>query len=308
MTQSAPAQATASAKLDSTAVWVVVGCSLLWGLNQIAVKWALPEVPPLLQVALRSGVAWLLLWGFARRRGLALWSAQTWRAGLLAGLFFGLEFACIYVGLQFTSASRMTVFLYLAPFVVALCMPWLNARERLSRSQWLGLLGAFSGVAVAFWEGLSAPALGPRQWWGDSLGIVAALLWAATTLLIRGTALARAPASQTLSYQLGVTALLMGAASLGLEPLRWPAWGQLSGGAWLSLLFQAVVVSFASYLAWFWLLARYPASRLATFTLLTPVAGLCFGVLMLGETLTWQLGLGLLAVVCGIVWVNSRRD
>jgi drug/metabolite transporter (DMT)-like permease len=294
------------ASLDPQAVTLLVLCCTLWGLNQVAVKLALPELPPLTQVALRSAGAWLLLAAFARWRGIPLWSGGTAAAGLLAGLLFALEFACIYSGLQYTPASRMTVFLYTSPFMVALGMRWLHPDERLQRHQWVGLWVAFAGVAVAFWEAFHAPAMGPRQWWGDALGVAAAALWAATTLVIRGSRLSQAPAEQTLAYQLLVSALVMGAAALAWEGLATRAWGTVSASALLSLGFQAVIVCFASYLTWFWLLARYPAARVASFTLLTPVAGLGFGVLLLGEPLTPSLTAGLLAVVAGMVLVNRR--
>lgn len=292
--------------LDGQAVTLLVACSLLWGLNQVAVKIALPQVPPLAQVALRSGLGWLLLVAFAQWRGIALWSRATLLPGLLAGLLFAVEFACIYSGLQFTSASRMTVFLYTSPFMVALGMRWLHPEEQLQPQQWLGLLLAFGGVSLAFWEAFSAPTQGPRQWWGDALGVAAAALWAATTLVIRGSSLSRAPAEQTLAYQLLVSALLMGLASLAWEQAAHLPWKSLSALSLGSLLFQGIVICFASYLTWFWLLAHYAAARVASFVLLTPVAGLFFAVLLLNEPLTLRLAIGLVAVVIGMVLVNRR--
>jgi drug/metabolite transporter (DMT)-like permease len=301
-----PATPTRRDAVDPHALALLVACCVLWGLNQVAVKLALPEVPPLAQVAIRSAGALLLLMLFARWRGIALWSRATALAGLLAGLLFALEFACIYSGLQHTSASRMTVFLYTSPFMVALGMRWLHPEERLQRRQWIGLLIAFGGVALAFWEAFHAPAVGPRHWWGDALGVAAAALWAATTLVIRSSALSSAPAEQTLAYQLLVSALLMGLATALWEGGTAVPLGALSAVSIGSLLFQAVIICFASYLTWFWLLARYPAARLATFTLLTPVAGMAFGVLLLKEPLTPSLLAGLLAVVSGMLLVNRR--
>ena len=67
-----------------------------------------------------------------------------------------------------------------------------------------------------------------------------------------------------------------------------------------------VIVTFASYLTWFWLVRHYPATRLAAFTLLTPVFGLAAGVLLLAEPLTARLVLALIAVVLGLALVNRR--
>jgi drug/metabolite transporter (DMT)-like permease len=291
--------------LDALAVALVLVCCVLWGLNQVAAKLALADVPPLTQAALRSGGAALLVLAWARARGIVLFdSDRTLGGGLLAGSLFAAEFACIFLGLQFTSASRMVVFIYLAPFVVALGMPLVTRGERLSPLQWAGLAAAFAGVAWAFAEGF-APTVDapPRQWLGDALGIGAALLWGATTLVIRATRLSNAAAEKTLLYQLVVSALLLGvaaAASGEAWPVRWSAM------ALGSLGFQTVIVTFASYLTWFWLVRHYPATRLSAFTLLTPVAGLAAGVVLLGEPLTLRLVVATASVALGLVLVNRR--
>ena len=292
-------------RLDGVAVLSLVLCCFLWGLNQVAVKAALPQVPPLAQAALRSVGAALLVFGWARWRGIPLFQRDgTLKAGMLAGSLFAAEFACIFIGLQFTTASRMAVFIYLSPFVVALGMPFIARSERLSLPQIVGLVIAFGGVAWAFAEGFTRPAAGDRQWLGDALGVAAAVLWGATTLVIRATPLGRASAEKTLLYQLGVTALALGAASLLTEP-PWDT--QLLPLTWASLAFQMVVVSFASYLLWFWLVRHYAATRLAAFTLLTPVFGLLLGALLLGEQITPRLVTALVAVGAGIVMVNRGR-
>ncbi|RVT52475.1 DMT family transporter [Rubrivivax albus] len=289
--------------LDPRAIALVVLCTALWGVNQVAAKVALAEIPPLLQAGVRSLGAALLLVAFAQARGLPMWRRDgTLRAGLLAGGLFAAEFACIFLGLQYTSASRMAVFIYLSPFVVALGMPFIAANERLDRWQAAGLVAAFGGVVWAFAGGFTAPTAGPQQWWGDALGMVAALLWGLTTLVLRGSGLATALPEKTLLYQLAVSGLALTAASFAVgEP--WPL--QLTGASLWPLAFQTVVVSFASYLTWFWLLRHYPATRLSAFTLLTPVFGLLAGVALLGEPVTLRLVVALAAVSLGIALVNK---
>ncbi len=231
---------------------------------------------------------------------LAVFTLSTPLFGLLAGALFAAEFACIFVGLQYTSASRMVVFLYLSPFVVALGMPFIAQGERLNGRQWGGLLLAFGAVAFAFAEGF-ATQHSPQQWWGDALGVAAALLWAGTTLAIRATRLASAPAEKTLLYQLAVSALaLCAAAVFAGEPLP-AAWSPRLIGLFG---FQAVIVSFASYLVWFWLVRHYAATRLAVFTLSTPLFGLLAGALLLGEGISARLLVALLGLAAGIVLVN----
>ena len=172
MTQDAP-PAQRRERLDTLAVSLLLVCCTLWGLNQVAAKVALADVPPLTQAALRSLGAALLVLAWARWRGIALFERDlTLRGGLLAGALFAAEFACIFVGLQYTSASRMVVFIYLSPFVVALGMPLVARGERLSAGQWTGLAAAFAGVAWAFAEGFAPSAKAPPlQWFGDALGL-----------------------------------------------------------------------------------------------------------------------------------------
>lgn len=291
------------AHLDAVAVGSLLLCCVLWGLNQVAAKVTLAEIPPLMQASARSLGAALLVALWARLRGIALADRDgTLAGGLLAGALFAAEFACIFVGLQFTTASRMVVFIYLSPFVVALGMPFIAHAERLSALQLAGLVAAFAGVAWAFAEGFHAA--GERQWIGDALGVAAAALWGATTLVIRATPLSTAKAEKTLLYQLAVSGALLGLGSL-LADEPWPA--KLTSASLLPLSFQTVVVTFASYLLWFWLVRHYPATRLTSFTLLTPIAGLLAGVLLLNEPITQRLVVALTAVASGIAIVNRSR-
>ena len=210
-------------RLDTVAIVSLLLCCVLWGVNQVAVKLALAEIPPLTQAAVRSLGAASLVLAWARWRGIPLSLGYgTLKAGLAAGALFGAEFACYFIGLQFTSASRMVVFLYLSPFVVALGMRFIARSERLTLAQWFGLLVAFAGVVWAFAEGFAAgSATHPRQWLGDALGVAAALFWAATTLVIRGTALASAPAEKTLLCQLFVSGVLLALGAVGSGE-AWP--------------------------------------------------------------------------------------
>jgi drug/metabolite transporter (DMT)-like permease len=296
------------AALDARATLILLVCCTLWGLNQIAAKVTLVDVPPLLQAAWRSTGAVVLLLAWAHWRRVPVWRRDgSLAGGLVAGLLFGAEFACIFVGLQFTAASRMVVYLYLAPFLVALGMPLVSKGERLSALQWVGLVVAFAGVAGAFAEGFQNEPVGPRQWVGDALGVAAAVFWGLTTLVIRATRLSQAPAEKTLAYQLAVSAVLFWLMAWGLgEP--WPH--HVSALSWVSMGFQTVVVAFASFLTWFWLMRHYPAAKLSSFTLVTPLAGLAFGVLLLGEPLTLRLVVAAGAVALGLVLINfqtSRR-
>jgi len=290
--------------LDTLAITLLVVCCAFWGFQQILIKFASREIPPLWQASLRMAGATLLLWLWCQWRGVKLFERDgSLKGGLLVGLLFAAEFCFIYLGLQHTSASRLTVFLYTSPFWVALLLPRFVKAETLRRVQWVGLVLAFAAVGVAFSEGFfhSSPVAG--QWRGDAMGLAAGMFWGLTTLAIRTTKVATVQAEKSLFYQLGVTALVCPLVSL----LLGETWGlDYSALAWGSLLLQTAVGAFASYLAWMWMLRHYPATQMATFTFLTPLFALVFGVLLLGEPLTLQLVLALLGVAAGIVLVSRR--
>lgn len=289
-------------RLDALAIVLIVVCCALWGLNQVVVKATMPSIPPLMQAAVRSTLAAGFVFLYARSKGLALVDAASARAGAGAGVLFGLEFCFVFFGLHYTTASRMVVFLYLAPFVIALGMPFIAASERPTPLQVAGLVAAFLALASAFHEGFTSGA--PTQWVGDAMAIAAALFWGLTTLLVRATSLARATPERTLFYQLAVSAPLLWAASALAGEAMPPS---VPGAAAVaSVLFQAGVVAFASFLGWFWLLRHYPATRVSSFTFLTPVFGLLFGALLLDEPVTVRLLLALGGVVVGI-WLVNRR-
>ena len=289
--------------LDGRATAVLLACCLFWGFQQVLVKATLPELPPVFQAGVRFVGAALILWAWCRGRGVPLFErdGSLW-PGLLVGLLFAGEFAAMYLGLQYTTASRLTTFLYTSPFWVALLLPRFITAEKLRRIQWIGLGMAFTAVAVAFSEAFLHSSM-PGQWKGDAMGLAAGLLWGLTTLAIRTTKVASVCAEKSLFYQLGVTAVVTPLLSLALGE----TWSfDYSAMAWGSVFLQTAVGAFASYLTWMWMLRHYPATQMSTFTFLTPLFALVFGVLLLGEPLTLQLVLALAGVAAGIVLVSRR--
>jgi drug/metabolite transporter (DMT)-like permease len=288
--------------LDGTAVSVMVLLTALWGFQQVTIKLIAADVSLVMQAGIRSIVATALLLAWAATHRIALFSRDgTLAAGVAAGLLFAFEFVFIYGGLAHTNASRMSVFVYLAPPLTALGLHFFVRGERLGLLQWTGVAVAFGGLVLAFWEGFSS---GLGTWVGDLCGLAAAFLWAATIVLIRASSLARATATKTLFYQLGVSAVVLPAASvaLGEHGVR-----DLNALALASLAYQAIVVAFASYLAWFWLLTRYLAARLSVLSFLTPLFGMASGVVFLSEPLSVRFAAAALLIAGGIALVNLRR-
>jgi drug/metabolite transporter (DMT)-like permease len=289
--------------LDGTAFGAMVVLAMVWGFQQVPIKLTAPEVSLLMQGAIRSMVATLLVIAWARWQGVALFARDgTLASGIAAGLLFAFEFVFIYFGLGHTAASRMSVFVYLAPVFAALGLHLFVPGERLAAAQWLGVLLAFAGVALAFSEGFLSPAGATLL--GDACGLVAALLWAGTTVVIRATRLAQVSATKTLFYQIGLAALVLPVASWAIGEHGVVS---LSAFALASLAYQSVLVGFVSLLAWFWLLRRYLAGRLGVLSFMTPMFGVAAGVVFLAEPLTAYFAAGALLVAAGIALVNLRR-
>ena len=289
--------------LDALAISLLLGCCLFWGFQQVLVKATIPDLPPVFQAAIRFAGATVLLWLWARWRGVRLFERDgTLAAGLLAGSLFAIEFACLYAGLQYSAASRLTVFLYTSPFWVAVLLPLFVTAERLRPVQWLGLGLAFAAVVFALRDGLGA-ASHPDQWLGDLLALSAGMMWGLTTVVIRGSRLTRVSPEKLLFYQVSVSTVTLPVLSLMLGE-RW-VW-QFSAFATTSLVLQTVVGAFASYLAWMWMLGRYPATKISAFVFLTPVFALLFGTLWLNEPVTLNLIASLSLVAVGIVLVNRK--
>ena len=291
--------------LDGQAIaWMVVLC-MVWSLQQIVLKATAADIAPVMQIGLRSGAAaalvgLVMLWRGERIRV----SDGTWQPGMVVGLLFGLEFLLVAEGLRHTNASHMVVFLYTAPIFAALGLHWKLPAERLGVPQWAGIALAFSGLAYAFLgRGPTAASAGSAAnvLWGDFLGLLGGVAWGATTVVVRCSKLAQAPATQTLLYQLvgAFVLLLAGAAVTGQTHVN------LTPQVWASLAFHVVVVSFASFLVWFWLLRKYLASRLGVFSFLTPLFGIVFGAWLLNEPIEASFLLGAIPVLMGIILVSG---
>jgi drug/metabolite transporter (DMT)-like permease len=272
---------------------------LSWGFNQIAIKLALPDIPPMLQATIRSAGALPVLLLVARMRGVKLFERDgTLGAGLFAGVLFGLEFVLIYRGLLLTTASRAVVFLYTAPFFVALGS-YQFLGERLRGSQWGGLALSFAGVAVAI--GVPQPDVDANVLWGDLMVVGGGAMWAATTLVAKGTALRRAAPEKALGYQVALSVpILAFAAWFSGETLT-----RVPGALALSLLvYQAIWVVGLTFLIWFALVQAYSASKLSAFTFITPLFGVAASYFILHDTLTPAFGAAALLVIAGLYLVN----
>ncbi len=286
--------------LSAGAVALMLMLCLSWGFNQIAVKLVLPDVPPMLQALTRSvgALPVLLIIGWVRGVRLFARDGTLW-PGLSAGVIFGIEFVLIYRGLLLTSASRAVVFLYTAPFFVALGS-YLFLGERLRASQWGGLALCFAGVALAI--GVPQPNVDANVLLGDLLIVGGGALWAATTLLVKATALIKAPAEKGLGYQVALSIPILGFAAwiTGEKITHVPHLLSVS-----LLAYQAFWVVGLTFTLWFALVKTYSASKLSAFTFITPLFGVVASYFIMHDTLTLAFGAAALLVIAGLYLVNK---
>jgi drug/metabolite transporter (DMT)-like permease len=290
----------AERSLSAGAVAMMLMLCLSWGFNQIAVKLVLPDVPPMLQATIRSTGALPVLLLIARLRGVKLFQRDgTLGPGLFAGLLFGFEFVLIYRGLLLTSALRAVVFLYTAPFFVALGS-YQFLGERLRASQWGGLALSFAGVALAI--GVPQAGVDASVLLGDLMIVGGGALWAATTLVVKATSLLKAPPEKALGYQVATSIpILAFAAWISGERLT-----HIPGPLALSLLaYQAFWVVGLTFLIWFALVKTYSASKLSAFTFITPLFGVVASYFIMHDKLSLAFGAAALLVIAGLYLVNK---
>src|SRR5437868_594814 len=294
-----PVISSAGRALTPAAVALMLMLCVSWGFNQIAVKLVLPDVPPMLQAFVRSlgALPVLLIIGWSRGVKFLERDGTLW-PGMIAGVIFGIEFVLIYRGLLLTSASRAAVFLYTAPFFVALGS-YVFLGERLRASQWGGLALSFAGVALAI--GVPQANVDAKVLMGDLLIVVGGSLWATTTLIVKATALIRAPAEKGLGYQVALSIPILAAAAW----ISGETVSHVPGPLSLALLaYQAFWVVGLTFLLWFALVKTYSASKLSAFTFITPLFGVVAAYFILHDTLTIAFGVAALLVIAGLYLVN----
>jgi drug/metabolite transporter (DMT)-like permease len=287
--------------LDPRAIALVLILCMIWGIQQVAMKSVADDVTPLMQLAIRFAIAAVFfgVWVAAREGRRAL-SDGTLLSGVLLGVMFSLEFVFIGSSLNHTTAAHTTVFLYSAPIFTALGLQFLP-EEQLDRFQWVGIGAAFIGIVVAFIGPGTRPAADLIV--GDLLALCGGVSWGVSNIVLRRGRIGSAATAKTVLYQVGVATILLSLFAL--------ATGQTHAvptmPAILSLAFQTVCISVASYLVWFWLLRHYFTSRLMLMSLMTPLFGVVFGALLLKDPIELRFALGASLVIAGILVVNARQ-
>lgn len=302
MTASADTRPATAPLPDLKAVGLLVILCASWGLQQVAIKLALVDIPALTQMTIRYAGALILVFLWALARGVPIWRRdRSLLPGLLSGTFFGVEFAIIYLALDHTTAGRVSLFLYTAPFFVALGAIVFLPGERLRTLQWFGMALSFVGVVLAL--GAPPPSASLESLIADASCVLAGALWAGQTLTVRKSVLRTLPFEKVLLYQLTVATVVAAALAIARgETIAWP----VAASSFLWVGYQMIWVVAITYMIWFSLLNRYAAGPLQAGTSMTPVFGIAAGVLVLGEPLTPGFSVAAALVFAGLVLVNYR--
>lgn len=286
---------------EATGLMVII--SMIWGIQQVAIKYIALDISPIFQIAIRSGLATIFLLFFILiRKQWPLFHKKVWHIGVVVGFLFAAEYLLVGEGLKYTSSSHMVVFLYTAPIFTAIGLNYLLPEEKLAAMQWFGIIIAFTGILIAFYV---SGAENDRSLYptliGDLLGLLGGLAWGATTVVIRCTKLANCPAPQTLLYQLigGFVLLLTASMILNQTALT------ISYAVVASLGYQSILLSCVSLLLWFRLLRFYFTTQLSILSLMTPLFGVTFGVMIMNDPLLPQFIIGSIFVLMGIFIVIS---
>lgn len=287
-------------RLDGFGAISLLGITLLLAVNQVIVVEVNKGLQPVFFAGLRSilAVFFILAWLRWSQKPLML-RRKDILPGLVAGTLFAAEFMCLFLALEKTSLGRTSVIFYSMPVWLAVLAHFFLPGDRLTATRVLGLAIAFAGTAFAI---LSRHSETSGSLTGDLLALGASIGWAATAFAARKTSLREVGPEAQLFWM----ALVSGPILLACSGLFGPLVRDLTAYHILGLFFQSTVVMAGGFIFWLWLLSVYPTATVASFSFLTPVFAILFGVLLYGEAVTVTLAVSLLLVAVGIALINRR--
>ncbi|MBZ0130013.1 MAG: DMT family transporter [Rhodobacteraceae bacterium] len=277
--------------------------SLMLGLNQVMIKVVNDGMQPVFSAGMRSVLAFVLVLAYAlwRKKRLTIRDGSL-VAGIVTGILFALEFISLFLALDYTTVTRVSIFFYSMPIWMTLGAHFWIKGERITTRKAIGLALAMAGVVWAF----SDRGTGGGSLLGDVMCTIAAMCWAGIGLIARVTKMNRSTPEMQLLYQLSVSALI-------LMPLAFLLQGQIGPvirdlQMWHLAVFAVMVVGVVAigFLVWFWILSIYPSSEMASYAFLSPVFGVIFGWLLLDEVISLTIIGALVLVSAGIVLINRK--
>jgi len=287
--------------IDITGASLLIGFTVVLAFNQVVIKVSNDGFQPAFQAGMRSLGAIFLIWAWMR------WKTQSvrlprrlWLVGAWTGFLFAAEFICLFTALDLTSVARVSILFYSMPVWLGIFAHFLLPGEQLTTARALGLVLSMTGVT---WAVLERDPATEGSMLGDVLAIIAALSWAAIALTVRLSRLREeTPETQLFVQQLVAAPILIGFGLWVGQPITEPTTLH-----WAGIIYQTVIVAFAGFLLWFYLVAKYTASGVASFSFLSPVFAVFMGWGILDERIgtgTWG---ALIFVSIGLILINRKR-
>ena len=252
----------------------------VWGTNFVVIRVALDHLPPLILAALRFSFAFLPAAFFIKRPDV------PWRNLAAYGVLIGLgQFGMLFLAMtHYISPGLASLVVQTQVFFTIGLSMWLTKeRVRLFQMGALGLASVGLAVILLHTDGVTTPL-------GLGLVLIAAMSWGTGNIVQRAT-----PGVSSLGYV--VWASLFSVPPLLALSLIFEGWPAIVRGVthadavtWAAVAWQSVGNTLFGYVAWGFLLARYPAATVSPWSLLVPVFGMGASALVLGEGLPgWKL-------------------
>jgi drug/metabolite transporter (DMT)-like permease len=283
------------APLDVRGAALALLCSLLWGVNPVALKIGLQDAPPLRMAALRLVVGGLVLLGWAwptgRLAGFRIGPGE-WRPVLMVGLLLTVQIGSMNYATALTSAAHVAIILNLYAVHTVVLSHFFIPGDRLTVGKLAGVLIAYAGIVLLF---IPRTDSGGGTLAGDAIMFASALVLAARTVYLARAVQMLDPVKLLLTQALfGSVVLFPMAEVLEPAPVRWTL--RFVG----ALGFQGVAVAGFNFAVNLWLLKRYRPSALSGFFLTQPLFGVVAATLFTGDRLTPELLIACTAVAIGI--------
>ena len=278
--------------------------AFFWGGTWVTGKLAVEAIPPMTLATGRFALASVLLWGWARMKGVS--ERRLVAADLPLVLAMGLTAIAGYnvlflYGLTLAPASDGAIIVPgLAPILTA-ALAWPVLRERISRWGASGLVTAFAGLLLVMSPGGGQS---PSRLMGDLLFFLGAFCWAIYSVIGKAATTRFTPLRATLYGAVAGTLMLL---PFAIAERGWIKLATSPPAASLSLLYLAVFGTVLAFVFFYEGVSRIGAVRATPFAFLVPIFGVVSSVIVLRERLTALTVAGGAFVLLGL-WLVQRKQ
>jgi len=266
----------------------------VWASNIAAARIAAGEIPGWALISLRMALIAITLVPFV-----AMPRGHMWKIFGLSVTMGTLHFGLMFVALEHIHVGTAALIIQTSvPFALLLALIFF--REKFGWYRATGILVSFIGVALVVGE----PRLSDSLFYAF-LALISALAFGGANLQLRGLGGVNVFA---INGWMAVFAIpQMALLSYLFETGQIEAIQNASMESWIAILHMGIIVSIVGHGLWYQLVPKYQTNQTMPFTLLIPVFGVSFGIVLLGETLSWHILAGGLVTIAGVAIIVFRR-